>query len=531
MEWAWDDVHGKELKIEDVLAGRKEEVGYMQKRGIWSEVDVEECWRNTGKAPVSVKWVDTDKGTEVRCRLVARDFKGKNEKDRYDLFAATPPLEMKRMLMSKAVTRRYRGGARVIRKMMFIDARKSHLNPRCKEDVYIALPPEVGAEVGKVGKFNFWLYGFRPAAQAWEEHYAERLVVEGFERGEGSAVSFWHRKKDFACAVHGDDFNFEGEEADLWWIRGLMKGWFEIKERRILGPEEKDSKEITILGRIVRWMVWGIEFEADPRHRKLVLEHFGFDEGSRELSVTGAAEEEEEGDDEVLVGEEAREYRGITARLNYLAQDSPELQFPVKEICRGMAKPRRGDWKKLKRVARFLIGRRAVRWEYRWQDGGNKFRVCTESDRAGCKRTQKSSSGGVLMLGRHCLKTWCSTQGALALSSAEAEYYSMVEGVLRAGGMKNVGREIGRDGVDLETTLATDSSAAKGFVSRRGGGRMRHMEVRWLWLQEEVRKGRVKMERISGKINPGDVMTKYLTWKEIEGKLSEMGIRGEFKGR
>ena len=178
-----------------------------------------------------------------------------------------------------------------------------------------------------------------------------------------------------------------------------------------------------------------------------------------------------------------------------------------------------------------LIGRKSVRWEYRWQDGGNKFRVCTDSDWAGCKKTRKSSSGGVLMLGKHCLKTWCSTQGALALSSGEAEYYSMVEGVLRAVGLKNVGREIGLDVVDSEMLLATDSSAAKGFVSRRGGGRMRHMEVRWLWLQEEVRKGRVVMQKINGKINPGDVMTKYLGWKEIEGKLFEMNITGEFKGR
>ena len=112
-------------------------------------------------------------------------------------------------------------------------------------------------------------------------------------------------------------------------------------------------KEITILGRIVRWKEWGIEFEADPRHRKLLLEHFGFDEKSRELSVTGVTEEEEEGDEEELNGEEARAYRGVTARLNYLAQDSPEIQFPVKEVCRGMAKPKRGDWKKLKRVVRF----------------------------------------------------------------------------------------------------------------------------------------------------------------------------------
>ena len=50
------------------------------------------------------------------------------------------------------------------------------------------------------------------------------------------------------------------------------------------------------------------------------------------------------------------------------------------------------------------------------------------------------------MVGKHCLKAWCSTQGALALSSAEAEYYAMVEGVLRARGIQNVGKEIGMEG-------------------------------------------------------------------------------------
>ena len=77
---------------------------------------------------MNVKWVDTDKGTErqplVRCRLVARVFKGKDEKDREDLFAATPPLEFKRVLMSKAVTRRRKRQG--VRKLLFIDARKAH---------------------------------------------------------------------------------------------------------------------------------------------------------------------------------------------------------------------------------------------------------------------------------------------------------------------------------------------------------------------------------------------------------------------
>ena len=58
---------------------------------------------------MSTRWVDVNKGTaenmEIRCRMVARDFKG-GDKDRDDLFAETPPLEAKRILMSRAVTRR-----------------------------------------------------------------------------------------------------------------------------------------------------------------------------------------------------------------------------------------------------------------------------------------------------------------------------------------------------------------------------------------------------------------------------------------
>ena len=73
-EVAWDDVKGGELDIGKVREGRKEEVEYMEKRCIWEIRDERECWEKTGKGPVSVKWVDTDKGDRIRCRLVARDF-------------------------------------------------------------------------------------------------------------------------------------------------------------------------------------------------------------------------------------------------------------------------------------------------------------------------------------------------------------------------------------------------------------------------------------------------------------------------
>ena len=87
--------------------------------------------------------------------------------------------------------------------------------------------------------------------------------------------------------VHGDDFNFCGGGPELLWIAEKMKSWFEIKVRALLGPEEGDDKSIVLLARHVRWTAEGIEYEADPKHRKLIMEHFGFDDESSHLVFNG----------------------------------------------------------------------------------------------------------------------------------------------------------------------------------------------------------------------------------------------------
>ena len=111
------------------------------------------------------------------------------------------------------------------------------------------------------------------------------------------------------------------------------------------------------------------------------------------------------------------------------------------------------------------------------------------------------------MLGKHCLRTWSSTQPVHALSVAEAEYYALVEGSTRCLGLQTMLKELGVEaGV---VVLSTDSSSAKSFASRRGLGRMRHMEVEELWLQEAACRGRTRLKKVEGTVNPADLFTKY----------------------
>ena len=115
--------------------------------------------------------------------------------------------------------------------------------------------------------------------------------------------------------------------------------------------------------------------------------------------------------------------------------------------------------------------------------------------------------------------------GSICLSSAEAEFYAMVEAVTRAKGLLTSAKEMGLEDLSLVVHLGTDSNAAKSFVNRRGLGKMRHLEIRDLWLQKEIREGKVEVHKVLGAENPADSMTKVLTVGEIEDRLRRMSIR------
>ena len=174
-----------------------------------------------------------------------------------------------------------------------------------------------------------------------------------------------------------------------------------------------------------------------------------------------------------------------------------------------MSKPSISGYEKLKSLARYMVGFEEVLFEFKWQseEEAKKISGYTDSDWAGCRKSRKSTSGGAIMLGQHCLRTWSSTQPVHALSVAEAEYYALVEGSIRCLGLQTMLKKLGVEaGV---VVISTDSSSAKSFASRRGLGRMRHIKVTELWLQETVCRGRIQWKKVDDTVNPADLPTKY----------------------
>ena len=111
------------------------------------------------------------------------------------------------------------------------------------------------------------------------------------------------------------------------------------------------------------------------------------------------------------------------------------------------------------------------------------------------------------------MKTWSSTQASIAQSSGEAEYYALVRAASEALGMQSIMRDLG---CSCKIRLLVDSSAAKSIASRTGLGKLRHLEIKFLWLQECVRRGKLVLSKVRGDINLADVFTKPKSLEDMK---------------
>ena len=107
----------------------------------------------------------------------------------------------------------------------------------------------------------------------------------------------------------------------------------------------------------------------------------------------------------------------------------------------------------------------------------------------------------------------------------------MIEGVTRAKGLTSLAKELGFQDLSTVVHLGTDSNAAKSFVNWRGFGKTRHLEIRTLWLQNEICDGKAKVDKVLGTEDPANLTTKILTAGAIGNRFRGMSIRMELVKR
>ena len=126
-----------------------------------------------------------------------------------------------------------------------------------------------------------------------------------------------------------------------------------------------------------------------------------------------------------------------------------------------------------------------------------------------------------MYIGSCCVRTWSKDQGLIATSSGEAELYAANYGAAQGLGLKTT---LSDWGMPMELVIEVDANATIGMLHRQGIGRLRHIEVQDLWLQQEVKKGRVRLRKVAGWKNTADLGTKPLASDGIKALMVRMGF-------
>ena len=142
----------------------------------------------------------------------------------------------------------------------------------------------------------------------------------------------------------------------------------------------------------------------------------------------------------------------------------------------------------------------------------NEIRVYRDAS-FGSEQGRKSTSGGIVTLQGVMMSFWARTQTVVVKSSCEAELLSCNAAAAEAMFLRTLLGELNRSAT---IQLLTDSSSAMQVVLRKGLGRLKHLEVSQLWLQDALRKGLLKIGNVMGQCNPADICTKPLPRRRLE---------------
>jgi hypothetical protein len=104
------------------------------------------------------------------------------------------------------------------------------------------------------------------------------------------------------------------------------------------------------------------------------------------------------------------------------------------------------------------------------------------------------------------LKCSSTLQSLTALSVGEAEFYAVVKGGAVGLSLKAIYEDLG---VKVDAEIDSDSTTAGSLADRLGvGQRTKHIQTRFLWVQERVQDRDLRVKKVHTSKNIADIATK-----------------------
>jgi hypothetical protein len=216
-------------------------------------------------------------------------------------------------------------------------------------------------------------------------------------------------------------------------------------------------------------------------------------------------------------------YLQAVGALMYLAVATrPDIAYSVGVLARFSKNPGMQHWKAVKHLFRYLKGTLDYKLTYSANTSSPElFATYSDADHAGNVDNGRSTSGYLVKMGGGAISWSSRLQSIVALSTTEAEYVAATAAGQEIIWLRNLLTELGYK-FDSPSTLHIDSQSALAVAKNpEHHGRMKHLDLRFYWLRNEVEKGRINLVHLRTDSMPADILTKALGRVKV-GEMVEM---------
>ncbi|KAE8219765.1 hypothetical protein CF319_g6604 [Tilletia indica] len=473
-------------------------------RGTWRVV------KSFGKANlISSKWVlrlkkNADGSIQkYKARLVARGFTQVEGVDFDETFAPTSRLQNMRLLCALAVS--------LGMDIHQIDYETAYLNAKLKNEIFM-LPPDGMDLLGydllpdDALELMLALYGLKQSGHEWHRVLKEALNTIGFSQCKIDPTMFV-REGDCPAIllVYVDDILVVAPPGGG--IEKVKSELLELFKGTDLGPAHH------CLGiRISRDVEKGTITLDQERYAEEVLARFGMTE-CKPVSTPLCAKKSLRKATESELRADIRMYQAIVGCLAYLAQGTrPDLAFAVSTLGKFNSDPSEEHMIAAKRVLRYIRGTSGAKLTFGGSGNGEELAVdgFVDADWAADRDDRRSTSGFVFTVAGGAVSWGSRKQGAVALSTAEAEYVAAGvagrEALLLSGALAAAGKQLGT------ITVNCDNQAAIQLAKNPGShhDRSKHIDIVHHWIRDKTQEGAFAFQYIPTDLNPADAFTKAL---------------------
>jgi hypothetical protein len=222
-------------------------------------------------------------------------------------------------------------------------------------------------------------------------------------------------------------------------------------------------------------------------------------------------------------------YINILGAVAYLAiATRPDIAYAVSVLSRFSKNPGKAHWAALKRLLRYLKGTLEVVLRYApdaSSDESELFTSYCDADHGGNPDNGRSTSGFIIKMGTGAISWMSRLQPFVTLSTTEAEYVAAVSAGQEILWLRHLFTELGFQFKSPSTLYIDNQSAISVAKNPDHHGRVKHLDLKFYWLRDEVEKGIIRVKHVPTDVNPADILTKALSRPKTLDMLSLLGLQ------